>query len=41
MGDKKYRQEYECDWVAAIEGAVYGDAIEKLESRKTSKPSAL
>lgn len=34
MGDKKYRQEYECDWVAAIEGAVYGDAIEKLESRK-------
>jgi hypothetical protein len=34
MGKNKFRQEFECDWVAAIEGAIYGDAIEKMEGRK-------
>jgi len=34
MGKNKYRQEFECDWVAALEGAIYGDVIEKIEDRK-------
>ena len=29
MGEKKYNQEFECDWIANIEGAVYGDVIGK------------
>jgi hypothetical protein len=29
MGEKKYMQEFECDWIANIEGAVYGDIIAK------------
>tara|TARA_R110000765_G_scaffold10789_1_gene33101 strand:+ start:94 stop:1218 length:1125 start_codon:yes stop_codon:yes gene_type:complete len=33
MGQKKYRQEFECDWVASIEGAIYGDVIEKIEQK--------
>ncbi len=24
-GRKKYQQEFECDWIANIEGAVYGE----------------
>jgi hypothetical protein len=31
MGDTKYRQEFECDWIANIEGSVYGDLIKTLE----------
>ena len=27
MGEKKYNQEFECDWIANIEGAVYGDVL--------------
>ena len=27
MGDKKYQQEFECDWIANIEGAVYSDCL--------------
>ena len=34
MGEKKYLQEFECDWIANIEGAVYGDVIAKLDDDK-------
>ena len=34
MGDTKYRQEFECDWVANIEGAIYGKIMKKLEDNK-------
>ena len=34
MGDTKYRQEFECDWIANIEGSIYGDIIKNLEDRK-------
>ena len=33
MGKNKFRQEFECDWVAALEGAIYGDIIEKIENK--------
>ena len=29
MGEKKYLQEFECDWIANIEGAIYGEEIAK------------
>ena len=31
MGENKYKQEFECDWIANIEGSVYGDIIKKIE----------
>ena len=34
MGDAKYKQEFECDWIANIEGAIYGDIIKNLEEKK-------
>ena len=34
MGEKKYLQEFECDWIANIEGAVYGDVIGKMDDNK-------
>ena len=34
MGEKKYNQEFECDWIANIEGAVYGDVIGKMDDQK-------
>ena len=34
MGDTKYRQEFECDWVANIEGFIYGKIMKKLEDNK-------
>jgi phage terminase large subunit len=34
MGDKKYQQEFECDWIANIEGAIYNDALVKIEDKK-------
>jgi len=34
MGEKKYLQEFECDWIANIEGAIYGDEIAKLDDKK-------
>ena len=34
MGDSKYKQEFECDWIANIEGAVYGEIIKSLEEKK-------
>ena len=29
MGDTKYRQEFECDWIANIEGSVSVDIIKR------------
>ena len=34
MGEKKYLQEFECDWIANIEGAIYGDEIAKLDNKR-------
>jgi len=34
MGEKKYKQEFECEWIANIEGAVFGDVIGKLDDQK-------
>ena len=34
MGDAKYKQEFECVWIANIEGSIYGDIIKKLEEKK-------
>ena len=34
MGEKKYQQEFECDWIANIEGAIYNDTLVKLEDGK-------
>ena len=34
MGDSKYKQEFECDWIANIEGSVYGNIIKVLEEKK-------
>jgi phage terminase large subunit len=33
MGEKKYLQEFECDWIANIEGAIYGEEINKIEDK--------
>jgi phage terminase large subunit len=34
MGEKKYLQEFECDWIANIEGAIYADVLAKMEDGK-------
>jgi hypothetical protein len=34
MGEKKFLQEFECDWIANIEGAIYGDEIAKLDNKR-------
>ena len=34
MGDTRYRQEFECDWIANIEGSVYGNILKTLEEKK-------
>tara|TARA_X000000950_G_scaffold43136_3_gene48266 strand:+ start:1744 stop:3024 length:1281 start_codon:yes stop_codon:yes gene_type:complete len=34
MGETKYKQEFECDWIANIEGSVYGDIIKDLEDKR-------
>jgi len=34
MGEKKFRQEFECDWIANIEGAIYNDVLIKIENAK-------
>ena len=33
MGEKKYMQEFESDWIANIEGAIYGEEIAKIEDK--------
>ena len=34
MGEKKYLQEFECDWIANIEGSIYNDTLVKMEDNK-------
>ena len=34
MGNTKYRQEFECDWIANIEGSIYGNLIKTLEDKQ-------
>jgi len=34
MGEKKYQQEFECDWIANIEGSIYNDVLVKMEDNK-------
>lgn len=33
MGEAKYKQEFECDWIANIEGAIYGNLVQQLEDK--------
>jgi hypothetical protein len=33
MGESKYKQEFECDWIANIEGSIYGPIIADLEKQ--------
>ena len=37
MGEKKFMQEFECDWIANIEGAIYGDIIADMENKNSSQ----
>ena len=34
MGEKKYLHEFECDWIANIEGAIFGEEMNKLDDKK-------
>ena len=34
MGDNKFKQEFECDWIANIEGAIYGKQIAEMENKR-------
>jgi phage terminase large subunit len=34
MGDNKFKQEFECDWVANIEGSVYGSVLETMDNKR-------
>ena len=34
MTHDQYMQEFECDWIANIEGAIYGDEIAKLDNKR-------
>ena len=34
MGDNKFKQEFECDWIANIEGAIYGTQIAEMENKR-------
>jgi hypothetical protein len=34
MGDNKFKQEFECDWIANIEGAIYGKQIADMENKR-------
>ena len=34
MREKKFNQEFDCDWIANIEGAVYSDVLGKMEDKK-------
>ena len=33
MGDNKFKQEFECDWIANIEGSVYGEVMQKMDDK--------
>lgn len=34
MGSNKYKQEFECDWIANIEGAIFGETLTNMENNK-------
>ena len=34
MGSNKFKQEFECDWIANIEGAVYGEIVAEMENKR-------
>jgi len=34
MGENKYKQEFECDWIANIEGAIYGEVLTEMEDKR-------
>ena len=34
MGNNKYKQEFECDWIANIEGAIFGETLTNMENNK-------
>lgn len=33
MGESKYKQEFECDWIANIEGTIYGRLVREAEDK--------
>jgi phage terminase large subunit len=33
MGEAKYKQEFECDWIANIEGSIYGNLVKQAEDK--------
>ena len=34
MGENKFKQEFECDWIANIEGSIYGKTLAKIENQR-------
>ena len=34
MGENKFKQEFECDWIANIEGSIYGKTLSKMENQR-------
>jgi len=34
MGENKFKQEFECDWIANIEGAIFGKTISDMENNR-------
>lgn len=38
MAEELIRQEYLCDWSAALQGSVWGDLVERLEARTGTAP---
>jgi len=34
MGENKFKQEFECEWTANIEGAIYGKEISDMENKR-------
>ncbi len=34
MGENKFKQEFECDWIANIEGAIFGKTIADMENNR-------
>jgi len=34
MGSNKFKQEFECDWIANIEGAVFGEIVAEMENKR-------
>ena len=34
MGETKFRQEFECDWIANIEGSIYGNIMKAVEDQE-------